>query len=119
MPSSKWEKLTINLPTLNALLNRLGTPAINLAARREGSAQNLQNGTLEVLGHRLVAHGASNVDDFVERDGLGVLDVLLLLAVARGLFEGLDDERGSGWDDGDGGLTVLDGQADRDAEAFL
>jgi hypothetical protein len=31
-------------------------------------------------------------DNVIERDGLGVLDVLLLLAVARWLFEGLDDE---------------------------
>jgi hypothetical protein len=47
-----------------------------------------------------------------------MLDVLLLLAVARGLLEGLDDERGGGRDDGDSGLTVLDGELDGDAEAL-
>jgi hypothetical protein len=47
-----------------------------------------------------------------------VLDVLLLLAVARGLLEGLDDKgRGRG-NDGNGGLTVLDGQLDSDPQTL-
>ena len=65
-----------------------------------------------------MAHGAADLDDLVERDGLGVLDVLLLFAVTRGLLEGLDDQRGGGGNDRDGGLTVLDGQADGDAETL-
>jgi hypothetical protein len=48
-----------------------------------------------------------------------VLDVLFLLAVARRLLQGADDERRGGGNDGDGGLTVLDGQADGDTETFL
>ena len=51
-------------------------------------------------------------------DVAGVLDVLLLLAVARGLLERLDDERRGRGDHGDSGLTVLDGQLDRDAETL-
>ena len=47
-----------------------------------------------------------------------MLDVLLLLPVTRGLLEGLDDERRGGGNDGDSGLTVLDGQLDRDAETL-
>lgn len=65
-----------------------------------------------------MAHGAADLDDLVERDGLGVLDVLLLFAVTRGLLEGLDDKGGGGGNDRDGGLTVLDGQADGDAETL-
>lgn len=65
-----------------------------------------------------MAHGAANLNDLVKRDGLGVLDVLLLLAVTRGLLEGLDDKGGGGGNDRDGGLTVLDGQADGDAETL-
>ena len=48
-----------------------------------------------------------------------MLDVLLLLAVARWLLEGLDDEGGCGWNDGDGGLAVLDGESDSDTESLL
>jgi hypothetical protein len=48
-----------------------------------------------------------------------VLDVLFLLSVSGGLFEGFDDERGGRGHDGDGGLTVLDSELDGDAEAFL
>ena len=48
-----------------------------------------------------------------------MLDILLLLPVPGGLFQGLDDERGGGGDDRDGGLTVLDGELDGDAQALL
>ena len=65
-----------------------------------------------------MAHGAADLDDLVERDGLGVLDVLLLFAVTRGLLEGLDDQGRGGRNDRDGSLTVLDGQADGDAETL-
>lgn len=48
-----------------------------------------------------------------------MLDVLLLLAVTRGLLEGLDDERRGSGDNRDRSLTVLDGQLDGDTETFL
>ncbi len=48
-----------------------------------------------------------------------MLDVLLLLAVTRWLLEGLDDEGRGGWNNGDGGLTVLDGESDGDTESLL
>ena len=111
--------LTLNLAALDVVADGLGAPAVNLAAGRESSAQNLLHRALQILRHRLVPHGARNVDDLIERDGLGVLDVLLLLAVSRGLLEGLDDERGGRGDDRDGGLTVLDGQANGDTQTFL
>ena len=47
-----------------------------------------------------------------------MLDVLLLLAVAGRLLEGLDDERRGGGNNGNGGLTVLDGQLDSDTETL-
>lgn len=47
-----------------------------------------------------------------------MLDVLRFLAVTLGLLEGLDDERGGGWDHRDLGLTVLHGELDGDAEAL-
>ena len=47
-----------------------------------------------------------------------MLDVLDLLAVPLGLLERLDDERRGGGNDGDLGLSVLDGELDGDAEAL-
>ena len=47
-----------------------------------------------------------------------MLDVLLLLAVSRGLLEGLDNEGRSGGDDRDLSLTVLDGELDGDTETL-
>lgn len=90
------------------------------AADRLGRAEDLldaagERGREGLLG---VAHGAGNVDDGVEFNVARVLDVLLLLAVADGLLEGADDERRSGRDDRDGGLTVLDRELDRDAETL-
>lgn len=111
-------KLTLNLAGLDVVGDALGGAAINLAASGEGSADDLKDGTLERLGHGLVTHGAADLNDLVKRDGLGVLDVLLLLAVTRGLLEGLDDQGRSGGNDRDGGLTVLDGQADGDTETL-
>lgn len=111
-------KLTLNLAGLDVVGDALGGAAVDLATGGEGSADNLKDSTLEGLGHGLVAHGAANLNDLVKRDGLGVLDVLLLLAVTRGLLEGLDDKGGGGGNDRDGSLTVLDGQADGDAETL-
>jgi hypothetical protein len=84
----------LNLAGLDVVGDVLGAAAVNLAASGESSSEDLLDGTL------------------------GVLDVLLLLAVTRGLLKGLDDEGGSGWDDRDGGLTVLDGQLDSDTETL-
>jgi hypothetical protein len=47
-----------------------------------------------------------------------VLDILLLLSVSRWLLEGFNDERGCGWDNGDGSLTVLDGELNSDTETL-
>lgn len=112
-------KLTLNLAGLDVVGDALGGAAVDLAASGEGSANDLEDGALKGLGHRLVTHDAGNLDDLVKRDGLGVLDVLLLLAVTGRLLEGLDDQGRGGGNDGDGGLTVLDGQADGDAETLL
>jgi hypothetical protein len=86
-------RLTLNLTRSDVVTDGLGTPSINLATSAEGSSEDLLDTTLERLGERLVLHLAGDLDDLVKRDGLGVLDVLLLLAVTRRLLEGLDDER--------------------------
>lgn len=75
-----------------------------------GSAEDLLDGAAEFFCERLVSHGAGNFDDIVDADVAGVHSALLLLAVSGGLLEGADDEGGSGGNDGDGSLTVLDGE---------
>ncbi|KAB8349723.1 hypothetical protein FH972_023738 [Carpinus fangiana] len=112
-------RLTLNLAALDVVADRLGAPAVDLAAGGECSAQHLLDRTLERLGHGLVPQRAGDLDDLVQRDALGVLDVLLLLAVARRLLERLDDQRGGRRDDGHSGLTVLDGEPDGHAQTFL
>jgi hypothetical protein len=108
----------LNLARLDVIGDVLGAATVNLATSAKSGSENLLNGTLQILGHRLEPHGAGNVDDLLKGNTLGVLDVLLLLAVTRRLLEGLDDERRSGGNNGDGGLTVLDGQFDRDTETL-
>jgi hypothetical protein len=108
----------LNLARLDVIGDRLWAAAIDLATSAEGSAENLLDGTLQVLGHRLEPHGAGDVDDFIERNALGVLDVLLLLSVSGRLLKSLDNERRCGGNDGYGGLTVLDGQLDSDTETL-
>ena len=48
-----------------------------------------------------------------------MLDVLFLLSVSRRLLQGFDDERGGGGDDGNGSLSVLDGELYCDTKTFL
>lgn len=110
---------TVNLASLDVVADILGATAINLAADGESSTEDLENGAAELLGERAVAHRASNLDNVIEGDGLGVLDVLLLLAVTGRLLEGLDDKGRGGGHNGDRSLTVLDGETDGNTETLL
>ena len=47
-----------------------------------------------------------------------MLDVLLLLAIPWWFLQSLDDKGRCRRDDADGGLTVLDGELDGDAETL-
>lgn len=112
-------ELTVDLARIDLVLDNLGALSIDLAADRESGAQDLLDSAGQSLRERLVSHGPGDVDDLIKSNRLAVLDVLLLLAVARGLLQSTNDQRGGGGDDGDGGLTVLDGELDRDTEALL
>jgi len=85
-------RLTLDLTRANVVTDSLGASSINLATSAKSSSEDLLDTALERLGQRLVLHLAGDLNDLVERNGLGVLDVLLLLTVARRLLEGLDDE---------------------------
>lgn len=111
--------LTLNLSTLNVIADVLGTSSINLATNTKGGTQDLLHRTLQILGQRLKTHRAGNLDNLVERDRFAVLDILLLLAVARRLLERPDDKGRGGGDNRHSGLSVLDGKFDGNSEAFL
>lgn len=115
---TELKKLTVNLASLDLIADILGAAAINLATNRESGTEDLKDGTLKLLGQRPVAHLASDLNDLVKRNGLVVLDVLLLLTVTRRLLEGLDDQRRGGRHNGDGGLTVLDGESDGNTQTL-
>jgi hypothetical protein len=109
---------TLDLAGADIVRDILGGAAVNLATDREGGTEDLLHDTLEGTGKRFGAHDASNVDDLIERDRLGVLDVLLLLAVSWGLLESTDDQRRGGGNHRDGGLTILDRELDGDTESL-
>ena len=81
-----------NLPvadTVNDVMRRL---TVNGAANGLGSSENFEHGALELLSKTLGAHRPCDLNDLVEGDVAGVLDVLLLLPVTRGLLESANDE---------------------------
>ena len=108
----------LDLAGVDALNDSMRVLAVNSAANRLSRAEDLLYGAGEVLGKRLEAHLAGNLDDLVQRDVAAVLDVLLLLAVARGLLERLDDERRGRGHHRDSRLTVLHGKLDSDTQTL-
>mmetsp|Transcript_28408 Transcript_28408/g.44167 ORF Transcript_28408/g.44167 Transcript_28408/m.44167 type:complete len:198 (+) Transcript_28408:51-644(+) len=100
----------LDLTIINGGLDVPGALSVNGAANREGSSEDLLNGSRELTGHTALTHGTSNFNDLVEGDVTVVNDVLHLLAVTNGLVEGLHDQRRGRGDDTDGSLTVLHGE---------
>lgn len=114
-----YRRRTVNLAVVNGLDDNLGGLAVNAASNTVGSSEDLLDGSLQLLGEGLEAHLSGNIDDLIEGNRLVVLDVLLLLAVARRLLQGSDNQRRSSRNDRDSSLTVLDGKLDSYAQAFL
>lgn len=92
--------------------------AIDRAANAVGRTQHFLAGTGQFAGHRAGSHHPGNADHFIEGDVAIVLDVLDLLAIAWRFLQGLHDQGGSRWDNRDGSLSVLDGQADSDLQTL-
>jgi len=91
---------------------------VTRASDRDASAEDLLAGASKCGSHGALTHGASNADEVVLGDVAVVEDVLLLLLVADGLLEGLDDEGSGRGDDDDLSLTVLDEELAGDTEAL-
>ena len=111
---------TVNVALLDLIRDILWTLAINLATNTESGAEDFKHGTLQLLGQGLVgaSHCSGNINDLVQRDGLRVLDVLLLLSVAWWLLESSNDEGRGRWDDRDSSLTILDRELDGDSQTL-
>jgi hypothetical protein len=110
----------LNVTRVDSLDNVVRGLTVDGASNRLSGTEDLLDTVGEVLGEGLLglSHSTGDLDDLVEFNVTGVLDVLLLLAVTNGLLEGTDDERGSRGDDRDGSLTVLDRKLNGNTETF-
>lgn len=77
----KMHKRTVDVATVDTFDDNLGRLAINLAPDTVGGSQDFLHSALEFLGEGLISHSTGDVDDFIQTDGLAVLDVFLLLSV--------------------------------------
>ena len=75
----------LNVTRVDTLDDVVGRLAVHSAADALRGAKNLLHGARELLRERLGLHCPCDVEDLVQGDVAGVLDVLLLLAVARRL----------------------------------
>lgn len=108
----------VNLTLVDLVDDVVCRLSVDSASDRLAGSQDLLDRAAELLCQRLVPHSAGNLDDLIHGDVSVVLTVLLLLAVADGLLQGLDDQRAGGRDDGDLCLTVLDGQLHSDTQTL-
>ena len=100
-------------------LHFLGVDALAPGAHGLHGAKNLLDGTSKSLGHRLVPHLLSNVNDGVDAEGTSVLDILSLLPIPLWLLKLVDDQSRSSWDDGNGGLAIDDADLDCATESLV
>lgn len=112
-------KVALVLLTAVDLLNDLVRGEfVDGAADALRSSENLLYGTAQLVCQALEPHCSRNVNDGVKVDVSRVLDVLLLLPVARGLLERSDDEGRCRGNDRDGSLTVLNRQLNSDSKSL-
>jgi hypothetical protein len=93
-----------DLSLLDLLLEVMRRHAVDTAADRKASSEDLLDGSDQLLGHGLASHHAGDLNDRVKGDVAIVDNVLHLLSVSGGLLKlSHDKSRGSG-DDGGSGL---------------
>jgi hypothetical protein len=103
---------------IDGITKILGVLAIDSAANGESSTKDFLDGTLKLTSEGLVTHGTGDLNNVIKRDVTRVLDVLLLLAVTRGLLKSSDDQGRGGRNNGNLSLTVLNGQLNGDTETL-
>jgi len=92
--------------------------SINGASNGVSGSKEFSADTGQIFGHGSFSHGSGGRQDIVPGDVTVVFDVLDLLSVPWWFFQSFDDQRRSGWNDGNLSLSVLDGQFDGDFQAF-
>ena len=108
---------TSSSPSLICCMMSIGASPLTVQPT-EKAVPSISKTALELAGHRSRSHGSSDLDDLIQRDVAVVLDVLLLLAVADGLVEGLDDEGRRGGNHFYRRLAVDDRQLNSDVHAL-
>lgn len=93
-----------DLSLLNLLLKVVGGLAVDTAANREASTQDLLHGSGQLLGHGLASHDTGDLNDRIKGDVAVVDNILDLLSVSGGLFELSHDKGRGSRDDRRGGL---------------
>ena len=94
-------------PLIDLINDIMRSLAVNSAADRLSSPQDLLDDPAELPGHGPGPHHTGGLVDVVHGDVAAVLDVLHLLPVPGRLLQGLDDQGGSGGHHGDGGLEQI------------
>lgn len=107
--------LTLDLCRFDVITDRFGTSSVDLTPNTKSCSQDLEHSALQFFRQAFFSHSSCNLENLIQRNRLGVLDVLLFLLVPGRFLERPDHERGCRGDDGDGGLSILDGKLDGDS----
>ncbi|KAM1862591.1 hypothetical protein ACFX14_003033 [Malus domestica] len=90
----------------------LGFLLVDRATHVDAGSKNLLHRAGQLHGHGSVPHNLGDLNDVINRDVSDVLDVLGLLAITLGLFQGLDAQCGRRRHHRNLSLPVLDGELD-------
>merc|ERR1712100_673442 len=105
--SDEPASLVLGALVLTAVDGLSAVLTVDGAAEATAGAEHLKDGSLELLGVGAATHGAGHTVHIIPGDVAIVGDVLHLLAVPRGLLEGLNHKSSRGRHDLDGHLAVL------------
>merc|ERR1712137_802757 len=106
-----------DLTVVDLLADLTRVLAIDGASDRHTRAEHLLHGSREVTSIALGAHLLGGLLDIVQGEVAIVDNVLHLLAISGRLLERTHEQRSGGRDNRDGGLAVLHGQQDTNADS--
>lgn len=108
----------VDLTVVDLVLDLAWVLTIDRATNGDACSEDLLDGALELGGVGLWSELLGNLDDLIELH-LAVVDwVLDLLSVTWWFLEGLQDQWGSGWEDGNMALSVLHHNFNENLDSF-